>query len=204
MVENLEAQKFVVETAQQLFPQKPVFVSPITLKQRFNVVATSKEPEPSHGELPPQVDERQNSVSAAQWLLGSLKYLAQSGAGLATFFETVGWRGFIQGNFEPPVPEKFNAKTGDVFPVYQLLKEFVGFQNVLFSESNKPLEIDGLVLKNKEQIKMLLTNFTENILKVEIKGFSSWRFGKILFSGREFQGKEIINLPPNEILVLTK
>ncbi|MDX1284974.1 MAG: hypothetical protein R3182_08185, partial [Draconibacterium sp.] len=40
LVENLEAQKHTVKSAKKYFPGKPIFVSPITLKQRFNVVAT--------------------------------------------------------------------------------------------------------------------------------------------------------------------
>ncbi len=109
LVENLEGQKYAVESARQLFPGKPVFVSPVTLKQRFNVVATSDESTLEKGKLPPQVDARQNSVFASQWLAGSLKFLAQSRADVVTFFETAGWRGFIQGDFKPPVPDKFSA-----------------------------------------------------------------------------------------------
>ena len=209
LVENLEAQKNAVESAKKLFPGKPVFVSPVTLKQRFNVVATSEETWLQPGELPPQVDVRQSSVFAAQWLLGSLKFLAQSGTNLVTYFETVGWRGIIQGDFNPPLPDKFSAKKGDIFPVFQLLREFSGFQQVVFSESLSPLEVDGIVLKRKELsgkalYKILLVNFSSEPKKVKFSGFDDFQSGKTLFSGVLLkQEKGVFEIPPNEVVVIS-
>jgi hypothetical protein len=154
-----------------LFPVKPVFVSPVTLRQRFNVVATTPELPPKPGELPSQVDVRQNSVFAAQWLLGSIKYLAQAGTNLLTCFETVGWRGFIQGDYNPPVPEKFSARKGDVFPIFNLLKELAGFEEVVQSESSAPLETDGIVLSNKNNrltSKVFLANFSNDNKRIKL------------------------------------
>jgi hypothetical protein len=162
-----------VESAKKIFPGKPVFISPLTLKQRFNVVATSEEPSPQQGELPSPVDARQNSVFAAQWLLGSLKFLAQSGADLVTCFETVGWRGFIQGNFYPPLPENFSARKGDIFPCFQLLKELKDFDEVIHSESSLPLKTDGIVFlhRNKNRILIaLLANFQLEDIKIKLTG----------------------------------
>lgn len=168
LVENLEAQKYVVESARKLYPEKPVFVSPVTLKQRFNVVATSPKPAPGTGELPSFVDTRQNSEFAAQWLLGSLKYLAQSGTDLVTYFESVGWRGFIQGNYEPPIPGKFKAKKRDVFPVYYALKELSGFSEIIHSSSSHPLLFDGLVVQSIDKIKLFLFSFSNEDIVVKI------------------------------------
>ncbi len=173
LTENLEAQKYVVESARELFPGKPLFVSPVTLKQRFNVVETSAEPATVAGELPSQVDVRQNSVFAAQWLLGSLKFLAQSGASLITYFETVGWRGFIQGNYKPPVPEKFDAKGGDIFPVLQSIKELAGFSDIIYSCSSHPLMFDGLVVKSDSETKLLLFNFSAKDIEIQINNITS-------------------------------
>ncbi len=168
LIENLEAQKYVVESARQLYPEKPVFVSPVTLKQRFNIVATSAERLTGQDELPAQVDTRQNSDFAAYWLLGSLKYLAHSGAELVTYFESVGWRGFIQGNFEPPVPEKFKAKKGDIFPVYSIMKELDGFSELIYSTSSHPLLFDGFPVKSENGTKLLLFSFSPEDIKIEI------------------------------------
>jgi hypothetical protein len=180
LTENLEAQKYVVQSAQQLFPEKPIFVSPVTLKQRFNVVATSSEPEPISGELPSQVDARQNSVFAAQWLPGSLKYLAQSGAGLVTYYESVGWRGFTQGNYEPLLPEKFKSKKGDIFPVYDVIKELAGFSEIIHSNSSHPLLFDGLVVKSENKTKLFLFSFSDEDIVIQINTFNYTNESKLL------------------------
>jgi hypothetical protein len=208
LVENMEAQKFAVESAQQLFSEKPIFVSPVTLKQRFNVVATSEEPEYKSDELPSQVDVRQNSVFAAQWLLGSLKFLAQSGAELVTYFETVGWRGFIQGNYNPPVPEKFSARKGDIYPVFYLLKELEGFDEVVFSESNTPISVDGIVLagkdlNGKQKKKLLMANFSNHTKKVKISGINTASFCKTLFPNINIEEENgYFEIPGNQIVII--
>lgn len=208
LVENLEAQKYVIESAKNLFPGKPVFVSPATLKQRFNVVATSEGPDTEPGELPPPVDNRQNSLFAAQWLLGSLKNLAQSGTDLVTYFETVGWRGFIQGSFEPPVPEKFNSKKGDIFPVYSLLNEIAGFNEVVFSESSSPIELDGIVLAGKNYDsqpvkKLILANFSNQPKKVKVSGVDTAPEGNNLFTLNQIKKENgLFEIAENQIVVI--
>lgn len=209
LVENMQAMQYVVETARKLFPEKPVYVSPVTLRQRFNVVATVPEQPPLPGELPSQVDPRQNTVFAAQWILGSLKYLAQSGAEIVTFFESVGWRGLIQGNYPPPVPEKFTAKVKDIFPVFRLLKALKGFQQVVFSVSDSPLELDGLTLKNIDngkfpEQKILLANFSSQPKKVRIANIHSLSTGESLFSAGLIQPEnDEYEIPSNDIVVIT-
>jgi len=162
------------------------------------VVATSEDLEPRPGELPSQVDIRQNSVFAAQWLLGSIKFLAQSGTDLVTYFETVGWRGFIQGNYNPPVPEKFSANKGDIFPVFQLLKEFAGFNEVVFTESSAPLEVDGIVLsnqKNKLNFQAILANFSKKEKKIKLNRVCEIAEIHSLFSS------ETLKTDKNEIII---
>ena len=208
LAENMEAQKYVVESAKNLFPRKPIYVSPVTLKQRYNVVATSDEPPLLPGELPPQVDLRQNTIFAAQWLLGSLKYLAQAGADLLTFFETVGWRGFIQGDFNPPLPERFSAKKGDAFPIYHLLKEFKDFDQLVYSESNSPLEIDGIVLKQENnasnmKYKILLANFSDQQKKVGVPGLHDIKVSRNLLGQLSIKASDgTVAIPSNEIVIL--
>ena len=104
LIENLEAQSDVIDSAKQLYPGKKVQVSPVTLKQRFNVVATGNAIETPGGHLPYSVDERQMSLFAAGWTLGSLAALASSGVFAVTFYEATGWQGIIQGDAEPPNP----------------------------------------------------------------------------------------------------
>jgi hypothetical protein len=203
LVENLEAQKYAVESAKNRFPGKPIYVSPITLKQRFNVVATSAEPPFPPGELPSQVDSRQNTIFAAQWLLGSIKYLAQSGAELLTYFETVGWRGFVQGNYEPPVPEKFQAKKGEFFPIFEAIKSLAGFSEFIPSSSSHPLIFDGLVLKSEKETKLFLFNFSAEDIEIEIEQQSNSKPLKSTIPGHNSLGKgNRIVLKPFECIVV--
>ena len=58
IMETLSAQAATVECARRIAGGRPVVVSPVTLKARFNVVATGPVPTVPPGELPPQVDPR--------------------------------------------------------------------------------------------------------------------------------------------------
>lgn len=203
LVENLEAQKYVIESAIAKFPSKPIYVSPVTLKQRFNIVATTEYLSKDTDELPAQVDLRQNSIFAAQWLLGSLKFLSQSGADLVTYFESVGRCGFIHGDFQPPIPEKFKSNLGDIFPIYYLLKEFKGYNEVIYSESKFPLDVEGVVLQNNEmEVKLIMANFSDREKSIDIESAIKWTDSRMLLNNnklKEIKGQMI--LPPNAIAI---
>lgn len=169
LVENLEAQGEVIRSAKVLFPQKPVFVSPVSLKQRFNVVATGTEPLPLPDLLPSSVDNRQRSNFAAKWTLGSLKYLTQAGAKLVTYYETVGWKGFIQGEQSPELQYLFPAEANEVFPVYEAFKKFSGYSQLVKSVSSHPLIFDGLIVCSEEKMKFILFNFTAEDIEIRLE-----------------------------------
>lgn len=201
LVENLEAQVDVVKSAKKLFPEKEVFVSPVTLKQRFNVVATNETGKVFQDKLPPQVDARQRDPFASAWTLGSLKNLAEAGAKLITFYETVGWRGIIQGDVAPPMPAKFPAQPGELFPVFHLLKEFNGFQEMFLSECPSSLNFTGLVLKKGNFRKIILANFSNVPISIHMKnpvnGFSKRTLGND--EEEKITDNKMI-LQPNEII----
>jgi len=169
LVENLEAQAQVVQSAKILFPEKPIFISPVTLKQRFNVVATSAEPETALGRLPSSVDVRQRSVFAAAWTLGSIKFLAQAGAQLITYYETVSWKGWMQGEQKPANQDLFAAEANEIFPIYKVLKKLSGYSQVAQSVSSHPLTVDGLVVCSEEKIKLFLFNFTAKDIEIRLE-----------------------------------
>ena len=203
LVENLEGQRYAVESARDIFHEKPVFVSPVTLKQRFNLVATGAEHDLAWESLPPQVDVRQSRVFAAQWLLVSLKFLTQAETHLVTYFETAGWRGFIQGDYEPPVPGSFPAHKGDVFPVFRLLQQLKDFDEVVFSQSSQPLKVDGIVLRNSSTgtIRILLANFQSSDETIALSENVVIRSCSGVFHESVFQPDgPYIEVPPEEIL----
>jgi hypothetical protein len=169
LVENLEAQAYVIDSARKLFPGKPIFISSVSFKQRFNVVATSTESETVTGQLPSSVDPRQGSDFAAAWTLGSLKFIAQAGAQLITYYETVGWKGLIQGEQSPELQYLFPAGANEVFPVYESLQKLSGYSELARSHSSHPLIFDGLVLHSKEKLKCILFNFTAEDIEIHLE-----------------------------------
>ncbi|HTP57539.1 MAG TPA: hypothetical protein VMM82_01395, partial [Spirochaetia bacterium] len=91
MVQSLAAQAVTIRTALSFSSGKPVHVSPVTFRMRWNPNAT--EPEQSAG--PP--DPRQLSLFGAAWTAGSIHSLASAGADSVTYFETFGGRGLMEG-----------------------------------------------------------------------------------------------------------
>jgi hypothetical protein len=158
LVENLGALSDSVSSARSLFP-KPVSIGAITLKQRFNAVATEKEDE--NREIP-ESDPRQHTPLAAAWTLGCLRNLALAGAASITCFETVGPRGILSRTASPATRS----------PLFHLFKEILtnGVTGFLPTQSSHPLEFDGMALQGENQIRLLVANFTETEKTLTIKG----------------------------------
>ncbi len=171
LVETLAAQAETVRSAHAFSSGKPIVISPVTLRPRFNPNATGPEPEPLPGELPTQVDPRQLTRFAAAWTLGSLKYLAESGAQSITYFETTGWRGVLECAEEPPLPERFSFTAGSVFPLYHVLADVNQFRggHVVPCRSFAPLTAEALVLSSGKQRRILVANMTASETTVQFK-----------------------------------
>ncbi len=171
LIETLAAQAATVASARQFSGDLPLAITTVTLQPRFNPNATGPESTPAPDTLPPQVDPRQMSLFGAGWTLGSLKYLAESGATSITYYETTGWRGVMETNNGSPVPEKFRSIPGAVFPLYHVLAdvgEFVGGE-VLPTLASEPLRIDGLALRKVGHTRMLLANLTAQPQQVIVR-----------------------------------
>jgi len=162
LVETLAAQRDTVLSARRFASRSKVAVSPVTLKPRFNAVATGPEPEPPPGELPPQVDPRQATLFAAAWTLGSIAALAEGGADSVTYFETTGWRGVMETDEGSPLPERFPTLPGCVFPVYHVLAELAGLAGceVQLMAGDVPLRVQGLAVKRDGGGSLWLANLT--------------------------------------------
>ena len=174
LAETPEAVAHQINSVKKYFPGKPLVVSPVTLKPRFNPVATGPEPPVPPGELPPQVDLRQLSLFGAAWTLAMLKQLAESGVSSATFYETTGWRGVMETAGGSPLPEKFPSIPGAVFPLYHVLAdvgEFAGGE-VITSCSSDPLKVETLALRRDKRRALLLANLTDEPQRVDVRGFA--------------------------------
>ncbi|MBI2481077.1 MAG: hypothetical protein HYV60_21310, partial [Planctomycetia bacterium] len=82
IIETLEIQGDAVRSAKQFVGERPLLISPITLKK------PAIDSPPPAGALPSNVDPRQTSRFAAAWTLGSIKYLAEAGVASTTYYET--------------------------------------------------------------------------------------------------------------------
>ena len=174
LMETLEAQGVAVTSARRLALGKPVMVSPVTLKPRFNPYATGAIPPTPPGQLPPQVDVRQMALFGAAWTAGSIKYLAENEASRLTYYETTGWRGVMETEAGSPVPDQFRSLPGGVFPLYHVLAdvgEFAGGE-VLHTWSSDALKVDGLALRQAGRMRIIVANTSPAPQHVKVKGLS--------------------------------
>ena len=141
---------------------RPVIVSPITLKRRYNPHATVAEAGRSPDELPDAVDPRQMSLFGAAWTAGSIKYLAESDAASLTYYETTGWLGLMERDTGSPLPELFPSAPGMVFPLYHVFADIAEWQDgsILGCRSNRPLAVTALALESQGSLHLLIVNLT--------------------------------------------
>ncbi|MFN8526084.1 MAG: hypothetical protein U0821_23530 [Chloroflexota bacterium] len=175
MVETLEGQRLTVRSTRGFAGGRPIVISPITLRPRFNADASKPEPAPDPGELPRAVDARQMSLFGAAWTVGSLRHLAESGVYSATYFETTGWRGVMERAEGSPDQALFPSIAGGVFPIYHALAdigEFGGGTVVPVSTSD-PLRIDGVAVRRGGRTRLLLGNLTNAPQHVEVSGLAA-------------------------------
>jgi len=175
LVETLSAQAETVKSARYFSNNKPISVSPITLKMRFNPNATAPEANLESDQLPSQVDVRQMSLFGAAWTLGSLKYLSESETRSLTYYETTGWRGVMEVEFGSHVPEKFHSLKGAVFPIYHVFADVGEFAEaqIISTSSSNPLKITGLALKKEGHTRIIIANLSSEVQQLTVQNLSS-------------------------------
>lgn len=158
ITETLEGQEAVVRTALAISGGKPVWVSPVTLKMRWNPNATGEEIVPQ-GELPSNVDVRQLDPFCACWSLASIGRMSNAGAALSTYYELSGWKGLFEKEAGSKIPQKFPSTPLQVFPIYNVLTLLRGFEGGILSirETNNPLIACAYrITKTKQTIEILI------------------------------------------------
>jgi hypothetical protein len=172
LVETLAMQAVTAQSTRRVIGDLPLAISPVTLKPRFLPTATAPEAEPVPGELPRPVDVRQMSLFGAGWTMGSLKHLAESNVHSVTYYETSGWRGVMEREAGPPLPQRFRSLPGSVFPLYHVLAdvgEFVG-GGVVPTTSRRQLEAEALAVHKDGWRRVLLSNLTNETRRVVVQG----------------------------------
>ncbi len=170
LAETLEAQAETVKSARSFSSGRPIIVSPVTLKRRYNPHATTAEAERAPDELPDAVDPRQMSLFGAVWTAGSIKYLAESGAASLTYYETAGWRGLMEREKGSPLPEPFLSSPGMVFPLYHVFADVAEWKDgsVVECGSNQPLTVAALAVESGGSLHLLAVNLTGSHQRVAI------------------------------------
>jgi D-apionolactonase len=172
LVETLAAHTPLIDTARIFSHDKPVTVSPVTLKMRFNPNATGPEPAPPPGELPSQVDVRQMSLFGAGWTLGSLKYLAAQNVERITYYETTGWRGVMETEHAGAVdPDLFPSQPGMIYPMYFIFADVADFAGgeLVKVKTSDPLSVEGILLRDGNRQRLLLANLRPTVQSVHLK-----------------------------------
>ena len=160
LVETLPAQAVALSCARAMSGGRPVHVTPITLRPRFNPNATAMVEHVDKNSLPPTVDVRQLSLFGAAWTLGSIQQLTHAGADSLTCYETVGWRGLMETRAGAPMPEHFPSAPGQVFAVYHIFRAIADYQggHVLPSMTSHALILQSLLLARGHERRLILSN----------------------------------------------
>jgi hypothetical protein len=176
LVENLQAQPDTVASARTLWPGASLHVSPVTLRPRFNAVASDNEEDFSVGGLPWNTDPRQTSLFAAAWTLGSATALVRVGVDSVTYFEDVGARGVVEAPERSYRVEDFPSVLDVAFPCAVVLADLCELRG------SHVLEVAGgddklavLALQHGHGTSVLLGNLSRDVADVWIKSddFSS-------------------------------
>jgi hypothetical protein len=107
--------------------------------------------------------------------MASLRHLAESGASSVTYYETTGWRGLIEGESGPAVPERFASWPGMVFPLYHVLADAGAWQgcDVIAVEATHPLAVEALAVRSGDGLHVLLASLTPAAGRCRIEGLPS-------------------------------
>ena len=153
VMQNTSAQFDAVRSALRFLGGRPVVVSPVTLRPRFNpnVIGVVE---------PPQPDPRQKLPFCAAWTVASLKALAEAGASSVTYFETHGAGGVLDGREAYPV-----------FRVLEAVGEFAG-AHVIACESSDDSRVAALGLEFGGRRRMLIANLTGELCEIDLAGSS--------------------------------
>jgi D-apionolactonase len=106
IIENAETVRYLVESAKEIY-NKPIHISPIMFKRRFNPYAT--DPSAQNIPLHNQIDDRHSTSFLAMWTKLLFENLALSGVASATLYQSHGPLGIID-------------EDGERYPVYEIFK----------------------------------------------------------------------------------
>lgn len=152
IVESLPMQRLTAMEALRIGSGRPLHLGPVTLKARFNAVATHDDGETETG----TTDELQAESFTAAWLLGSIAALTMPGVESISYFELDGPRGLI-------------TDAGQETPAATILAQVAALrgQDVLAVTG----EVPGLVLypvRHSGRLTLFAANLTPDTLTADV------------------------------------
>ena len=200
IVETLPIQADAVNSTREFAGNRPLIIGPITLAPQLLDGVDQPGGPPMGGSLPTCVDPRQVEPLTAVWTLGSLKYLADSGAHSATFFETVGWAGIMDADDVSSRPKEFPSRPGELFPVYHLLHQVAEFKDgsVYKVDTSDNLSAVGLALHKQGRLLILFGNLTGEAQGITLRELSGESVDVQILGGKNIESTPelSISLPP--------
>jgi hypothetical protein len=171
LVENLQAQPETVTTARSFSHDRTFHVSPVTLRPRFNAVATTDSGFAVDG-LPWNTDPRQPSLFAAAWTLGSIAALSSAGVASLTYYEDVGPRGLIESVEGSLSPDEFYSQADTAFALAVVLADACSLSGASLVEAGgfDPLRIGVLATDTPAGRSVLLANLTREEMTLSLLG----------------------------------
>ncbi len=167
IVETLEGQTATVDSARRLAGGLPLVVGPVTLRPRFNPVATGIQAPLAPGELPPTVDPRQAAAFLAAWTVGSVAALASADS--VTYLETAGWRGLFARRDPALVHPCFPADPGTIFPVHRALAGLAAMSGrPRFATEGGDGRLAAIAVADTGGVEVLMANLTPEEMSARI------------------------------------
>jgi D-apionolactonase len=170
IIESADGVRAVVRTAHSFCAGRPVLVSPISLRPRYNPDAPD-EPTESAAALPGNVDPRQMSMFGACWALVTMKALAEERVSATTWLETLGPRGVIENEAVPVFSGHFPSRPGLVFPLYHVLRDACELreQPLLECSSDGPFTCSAIAVRRSGGVTVLVANLRPEPVTAEIR-----------------------------------
>ena len=174
LMENLQAQPDTVATARSFAPAARLFVTPVTLRPRFNAVAVTDQELPA-GALPWPADVRQPALFGAAWTLGSIAALAGAGADGLTYYDTVGPAGVIESPAGSPAPAEFFSRADTPYPLAVVLADAARLAGgrVCPVTGADPARLAAIAVRQPDGLTVLLANLTAADCEVALPGVAA-------------------------------
>lgn len=175
LMENLAAEKDVIDSVRALYPRQEIVISRVTLIGPYGPYPAGS---PEDGGLPGKIDVRQADLFGAAWTMGSVKGLTAAGVTSLTYYETVGWAGIVEADEGCPRPDLFPSQEGGVHPLYHVFADLAEWKqrNLLLVSSSDEVSVQGMAVEGGEFGRSaMLANLSAEIQVVSLRGLKAER-----------------------------